>query len=159
MLLDTSGILCYHHTDETRHEDAQVLFEAAGAKLVHSYVLAEFVALAHVRKLPRLPAPSFLATLIQHPDVEVVWVNEILRSMSSTMHGGTPLRAWASTRGYCAPICEVDKEGAGIFGFRERLRRVEPAMPDFYRRKGRKVGWRVDSASMPHASADLGASR
>ena len=60
MLLDTSGLLCYHHTDEPQSAEAQTFFEAAGAKLTHSYVLAEFVALAAARGLPRQPALGLL---------------------------------------------------------------------------------------------------
>lgn len=78
MLLDTSGLFCYHHKDEPGNEAAQTLFEAAGAKLTHSYVLAEFVALATARGLPRRPVLAFLTALVQHPEVEVIWVNEAL---------------------------------------------------------------------------------
>ncbi len=78
MLLDTSGLFCYHHTDEPRNADARTLFEAAGPKLTHSYVLAEFVALAAVRGLPRRPALGFVIALLEHSEVEVVWVNETL---------------------------------------------------------------------------------
>ena len=78
MLLDTSGLFCYHHKDERRSEDAATLFEAASAKVTHGYVLAEFVALTLARGLPRRETLSFLAALLDHPDVEVVWVDEAL---------------------------------------------------------------------------------
>jgi predicted nucleic acid-binding protein len=78
MLLDTSGLFCYHHKDEAEHDDAMTLFEAAGAKLSHSYVIAEFVALAYARKLPRPPSLKFIEALLAHPEVEVVWVDETL---------------------------------------------------------------------------------
>ncbi len=42
MLLDTSGLLCYHHRDELHHGDAVAFFHAAPYLLTHSYVLAEF---------------------------------------------------------------------------------------------------------------------
>jgi predicted nucleic acid-binding protein len=78
MLLDTSGLFCYHHRDEPRSDDAQTFFEAAGPKLTHSYVVAEFVALTMARGLPRRDALLFLTALLAHPDVEVVWVAENL---------------------------------------------------------------------------------
>src|SRR5262245_22164587 len=78
MLLDTSGLFCYHHTDEPRSDDAQTLFEAAGPKVTHGYVLAEFVALTMARGLPRRDTLLFLAALLAHPEVEVVWVSEAL---------------------------------------------------------------------------------
>ncbi|MCS6863308.1 MAG: PIN domain-containing protein [Abditibacteriales bacterium] len=78
MLLDTSGLLCYHHSGEPQHSDAVAFFDATPAKLTHSYVLAEFVALAHARGLPRQAALTFAADLLDHPDVEVIWVDENL---------------------------------------------------------------------------------
>lgn len=85
MLLDTSGLFCYHHEAGAEHQDAMTLFESAGAKLTHSYVLAEFVALTHARKLLRKPALNFLNTLLEHPEVEVVWVNEALNQTAITL--------------------------------------------------------------------------
>lgn len=58
MLLDTSGLLCLHHRDEPLHDEATSFFEAAWFKLTHSYVLAEFVALAETHSL--CDAVSFL---------------------------------------------------------------------------------------------------
>lgn len=74
MFLDTSGLFCYHHADEPPSNDAQTLFEAAGPKLTHSYVLAEFVALTLARGLPRPRTLAFLTALLDRPEVEVVWV-------------------------------------------------------------------------------------
>ena len=46
MLLDTSGLLCLHHKAEPFHGQARVLYKQARIRLTHSYLLAEFVALA-----------------------------------------------------------------------------------------------------------------
>lgn len=78
MFLDTSGLLCYWHRDESRHAEAVALFDAFGAKLTHNYVVAEFVALAAARRMPRGKALSFASDLLDHPDIEVVWVTESL---------------------------------------------------------------------------------
>ena len=51
MLLDRSGLLCLHHLNEPFHNEATSLFEGAWFKLTHSYVLAEFVALADIDKV------------------------------------------------------------------------------------------------------------
>ncbi len=56
MLLDTSGLLCLHHKAEPFHDQARPLYKQAHIRLTHSYVLAEFIALATVRRLPRVPA-------------------------------------------------------------------------------------------------------
>ena len=78
MLLDTSGLFCYHHQDEARSEEAAILFEAAGQKLTHSFILAEFVALELVRGMQRRDTLLFLEALLAHPEVEVVWIAESL---------------------------------------------------------------------------------
>jgi predicted nucleic acid-binding protein len=78
MLLDTSGLLCYFDADEARHQSAQTYFDAAIRRVTHSYILAEFVALAQARKFPRQATLDYLADLTEHPDIEVVWVDERL---------------------------------------------------------------------------------
>ena len=78
MLLDTSGLFCYHHAAEARSEEARTFFEAAVAKLTHNYVLAEFVALTMARGLPRVQALEFLHALLAHPEVEIIWVTPAL---------------------------------------------------------------------------------
>lgn len=78
MFLDTSGLLCYHNGKEPRHGSARSSFETSGRKLTHNYVLAEFVALAQARKLPRKASLDFISDLLSHPLVDVVWVDENL---------------------------------------------------------------------------------
>ena len=78
MLLDTSGLLCLHHRDETSHDDARLFYDAATIKVTHSLVLAEFVALAHARRLPRLPALQFVVGVVENPNILVVWVDREL---------------------------------------------------------------------------------
>ncbi len=69
MLLDTSGLLCLHHAAELQHEAATVFFDSAPTKFTHSYVLAELVALAGVRGLPRAATLAFIADLQDSPEV------------------------------------------------------------------------------------------
>ncbi|PZO39673.1 MAG: nucleic acid-binding protein [Pseudanabaena frigida] len=78
MLLDTSGLLCYIHTSEPQHPSAVKAFDAAHTYLTHSYVLSEFVALSQVRNLPRINALTFVKDLLEHPDIETIWVDEEL---------------------------------------------------------------------------------
>ena len=75
MFLDTSGLFCIHHADETRSEEAQTFFEAAGSKVTHNYVLAELIALSLARGLPQLRTLSFVKALLGHPEVEVIWIS------------------------------------------------------------------------------------
>jgi predicted nucleic acid-binding protein len=78
MLLDTSGLLFLHNRAEPLHRDARTLYHAAGRRVTHSYVLAEFVALAHARRLPRMAALTFVRDLVENSDIETVWVDEAL---------------------------------------------------------------------------------
>jgi predicted nucleic acid-binding protein len=80
MLLDTSGLLCFHHKAERQHADAVVFFRSATLRLTHSYVLAEFVALTRARGLPRQAALDFLAELEANPEVEVIYVDRGLHT-------------------------------------------------------------------------------
>ena len=78
MLIDTSGLLCLHHRAEKLHLEACAAYRAALARLTHSYVLAEFVALANTRRLPRHAALTFVDDLQNNPDIETIWVDEAL---------------------------------------------------------------------------------
>jgi predicted nucleic acid-binding protein len=78
MLLDTSGLLCLHHKLEPLHQDAVAAYRAATVRYTHNYVLAEFVALAHARRMPRVPAIETVRDLLQNSEIKVVWVDEEL---------------------------------------------------------------------------------
>lgn len=79
MLLDTSGLLCYLHKNETQHQEAvQFLNSTTKKPLTHSYVLAELIALALIRRFPRPAVLAFVMDLLDSPDIETVWVDEPL---------------------------------------------------------------------------------
>jgi predicted nucleic acid-binding protein len=78
MLLDTSGLLCLLHRAEPFHAQARAAYKAARDRLTHGYILAEFVALAQARRVPRKAALSFVADLLANPDFEVVWADAAL---------------------------------------------------------------------------------
>lgn len=78
MLLDTSGLLCLHYQSEPLHKQACNFYRNAQIRLVHNYILAEYVALANARRFPRLAALTFVADLLENPDIETVWVDESL---------------------------------------------------------------------------------
>ena len=70
MFLDTSGLLCLHNRAEPFHDHALTLYHAARGRLTHNYVLAEFVALANARRLPRVAALTYIVDLVGTPDIE-----------------------------------------------------------------------------------------
>jgi hypothetical protein len=76
MLLDTSGLLCLIHRDEQFHAEACHAYHEAHNRLTHGYVLAEFIAIAQVRGVPRLDALTFILDLVANPDILTVWVDE-----------------------------------------------------------------------------------
>jgi predicted nucleic acid-binding protein len=78
VLLDTSGLLCCFDADESRHGEAVRLYDAAGLRLTHNYVVAEFVALAQARRLPRAEALAFAADVTTDAGIETVWVDSTL---------------------------------------------------------------------------------
>ncbi|NJL51948.1 MAG: type II toxin-antitoxin system VapC family toxin [Hydrococcus sp. SU_1_0] len=79
MLLDTSGLLCYLHQDEPQHQESVQLLNSANKRsLTHSYVLAELIALALIRRFPRHAVLSFVMDLLDNPDIATIWVDEQL---------------------------------------------------------------------------------
>jgi predicted nucleic acid-binding protein len=85
MLIDTSGLLCYFDESDIRHSDAVEFFKAANVRLMHGYVLAEFVALCQSRGLNRIRVLDLSADLLDNPHVEVVWVDETLHRSALTL--------------------------------------------------------------------------
>lgn len=76
MLLDTSGLLCYIHQNEPQHQAAVQFLNSTNKKsLAHSYVLAELIALALIRRFPRPAVLTFVMDLLDNPDIETVWVD------------------------------------------------------------------------------------
>ena len=78
MLLDTSGLLTLLSVREADHTQAKNLFAQSPSNLTHNYVLAELVALATVRGVPRQLLLDFVNSLLEVPEVELVSVDENL---------------------------------------------------------------------------------
>jgi predicted nucleic acid-binding protein len=95
MFLDTSGLLCFHHRAEPQHADAVQFFRSASRRLTHSYVLAEFVALAQARKLPRSSALSFVADLQDNAAVRVIYVSTAQHRMALDFLRQRPDKPWS----------------------------------------------------------------
>lgn len=95
MLLDTSGLLCLHHRAEPLHDEAQAAYKAAPVRLTHNYVLAEFIALATARRLPRMAALTFIVDLVDNPDIETVWVDEELHQQAMALVFARPDKTYS----------------------------------------------------------------
>ena len=82
LFLDTSGLMCLFDQDDFRHKQANEHFKNAKSLLTTNYVLAEFVPLAHVRKLKRENSLNFLKNLILLPRLELVWIDDIFHNQA-----------------------------------------------------------------------------
>jgi predicted nucleic acid-binding protein len=85
MLLDTSGLLACFDASETRHRQAISAYDNAAITLTHNYVLAEFVALAQARRLPRGHALRFVMQAADDPHVQMVWVDRALHDAAMAL--------------------------------------------------------------------------
>lgn len=95
MLLDTSGLMCLFDLRDFRHADARTLYDTAPARLTHSYVFAELVALLHARGAPRGAALEFVADLQDDAEVEVVWVGELLHRQALNLLRARQDKDWS----------------------------------------------------------------
>jgi predicted nucleic acid-binding protein len=78
MLLDTSGLLNLEHRSEPHHARAIALYQSARVRHTPSYVLAEYVPLAHIRRFPRPAMLAFLDGLMASSEIQITWVDEPL---------------------------------------------------------------------------------
>ena len=86
MLLDTSGLLCFLNQDEPQHPRAVELMKNSRIPwLTHSYVLAELVALAMVRRFARAIVLNYTLELLNSPGIEIVWVDEMLHRQAMNL--------------------------------------------------------------------------
>ena len=95
MLLDTSGLLCLLHQAEPLHADACGVYKEARVRLTHNLVLAEFVALAQARRLPRPSALTFVSDLVANPDIETVWVDAALHQQAMALLFARPDKTYS----------------------------------------------------------------
>lgn len=72
MLLVTSDLFAICDQAEPGHVKATEIVDSALRQLTHGYVLAEFVALAHVRRFSRPRTLQCVATLLNSPGVQII---------------------------------------------------------------------------------------
>lgn len=78
MLIDTSGFYCLLQRTDPFHVQACRFYEAAAARVTTNYVVAELIALAAVRGLPREPVLAFAAELATSPEIDMVWIDRAI---------------------------------------------------------------------------------
>lgn len=81
MFLDTSGLFCYLHRDEPKHDEAVSLIANANQRfLTHNYVITELIALSIIRRFPQSQVLAFTLALMDNPDIETVWIDQQLHN-------------------------------------------------------------------------------
>lgn len=95
MLVDTAGLLCYHHKGEKQHMEARALFEQACYRLTHNYILAEFVPICRVRGLDVGKALDFVEDLIQNQALEVFWVGSEIHNQATALLRARPDKTYS----------------------------------------------------------------
>ncbi len=85
LFLDTAGLLAVAHQDELHHLRAAEYLRTCRNAVTHNYVLAEFLALAFVRGLPRRAALEFVDALSNSPDIHITWINEKLHMQAMAL--------------------------------------------------------------------------
>ena len=79
MLIDTSGFFSLYSEEDEHHATAEETYRNySKRRITTSYVLAEYVALALIRRLPRAEVLAFSNEVLDDESVEIVWVNEEL---------------------------------------------------------------------------------
>lgn len=78
MFIDTSGFFSLYSQEDEHHATAEEFFDQFGRRITTSYILAEYVALALIRGLPRTEVLAFSEEILNDDSVEIVWVNEDL---------------------------------------------------------------------------------
>jgi uncharacterized protein len=110
MFLDTSGLLSLFDSRDACHEDALRAFRRADRLLTNNYVLAELVALANARNLPRPAAIDYIQDLLNDPMIEILWVDEAFH------RAGMDLLSRRLDKGYslCDAVSFLQMQAQGI---------------------------------------------
>lgn len=78
MLLDTSGLFSLYSEEDKFNAAAREFYTNARIRITTNYVLAEYVALALIRGLPRKSVLDFSKEILSDDSVEIIWVSESL---------------------------------------------------------------------------------
>jgi len=65
---------------DKNHNQAKDIYQKSRLRLTTSYVLAEYVALASIRGLPRQGVLTFSEEILNDETIEIVWVEENLHT-------------------------------------------------------------------------------
>ena len=95
MFIDTSGLMCLFDARDNRHSSAVAYFDSTTTRLTHSYVLAEFVALAIARRAPLSAALRFVKAFSSSSEVEVISVSRDAHERGMQLLFARTDKAWS----------------------------------------------------------------
>ena len=95
MFLDTSGLMCLFDRGDSRHPDAKEFFDSASRRISHNYVIAEFVALAIARRVPKTKALQFIDGIARSEEIEVVWIGQPLHERAMRLLFERSDKSWS----------------------------------------------------------------
>ena len=95
MLIDTSGFFAMHSEKDRNHLPAIDLYQKTRTRLTTNYVLAEYVALALIRGLPRQKVLSFSEEILCDETTTIVWVDETLHAQAVELLQARPDKSYS----------------------------------------------------------------
>ncbi|MFN0120278.1 MAG: type II toxin-antitoxin system VapC family toxin [Blastocatellia bacterium] len=84
-LIDTSGFFALHSEGDKNHAMAVEHYHQGRNRLTTNYVLAEYVALALIRGLPRRMVLSFSEEIMRDETITIVWVDAELHARAVSL--------------------------------------------------------------------------
>ena len=95
MLIDTSGFFALHSAQDKNHLPATEHYRAARTRLTTNYVLAEYVALALIRGLPRQEVLSFSEEILSDAGIQIIWVAASLHARAVELLQARPDKGYS----------------------------------------------------------------
>jgi predicted nucleic acid-binding protein len=80
MLLDTSGFFSLHDKAAKHNALAVEIYQKSHLRLTTNYVLAEYTALALIRRMRQEKVIAFSESVLSDETIEIVWVDEDLHT-------------------------------------------------------------------------------
>ncbi|MBO0721857.1 MAG: type II toxin-antitoxin system VapC family toxin [Blastocatellia bacterium] len=95
MLIDTSGFFALYSEKDKNHLRAKGLYQQSRLRITTNYILAEYVALALVRGLPRRDVLEFSEEILYDETVEIVWVDAPRHTKAVELLGQRPDKTYS----------------------------------------------------------------
>lgn len=95
MLIDTSGWFCMIDSRESQHSQAVAIYSSRHRFITHSYILAELVALAEIRRSHRQNMLLFVERLLEDAEIEMIWADENVTRRALDLLNSRKDKSWS----------------------------------------------------------------